>query len=275
MAIIAPTNLVGPIRSNRNKSRGSPKVARRLISQTSSNTLTKHHEIADALTNEILSERFRPGERLPSERDLAARFDANRGAVREAMKKVAQMGLATIQPGGARVEPLQHASLDVIGRMLCQNDGPNPHLVAEVLEVVNSLAQVAVTHVISHANDAQIQRIRDLITPLVSRTQTHEEHAIARMELLRAIMLTSNHLVCQIIARSLFEQLIPMVEGRSPSTLNAAEHRELLSELDRALATRDAAAAREVLRQTDELNRANVFASIVGTNEASIVEVSI
>ncbi|NCF80731.1 MAG: GntR family transcriptional regulator [Proteobacteria bacterium] len=32
--------------------------------------------------SEILRGQYRPGERLPSERDLAARFEANRGPVR-------------------------------------------------------------------------------------------------------------------------------------------------------------------------------------------------
>ena len=47
--------------------------------------MSKHDQIAHSLTHDILQGQYRPGERLPSERDLAARFDANRGAVREAM----------------------------------------------------------------------------------------------------------------------------------------------------------------------------------------------
>ena len=48
----------------------------------------KHTTIADALIEDILSGHYRVGERLPSERDLAVRFEANRGAVREAMKQL-------------------------------------------------------------------------------------------------------------------------------------------------------------------------------------------
>jgi DNA-binding FadR family transcriptional regulator len=58
----------------------------------------KHEEIADSLTRDILVGQYRTGERLPSERDLAARFDANRGAVREAMKKLEQLGIACVSP---------------------------------------------------------------------------------------------------------------------------------------------------------------------------------
>src|SRR5690606_39736067 len=95
----------------------------------------KHEEIADALTREILSGRYRCGERLPSERDLALRFDANRGAVREAMKRLEQLGLARIRPGGARVAPLHEASLDVIGHMLAMGDVPDRDLMEQIFQV--------------------------------------------------------------------------------------------------------------------------------------------
>ena len=61
---------------------------------------SKHDQIAEELILDVLTGSYRPGERLPSERDLAARFEANRGAVREAMKKLEQIGLAEISPGG-------------------------------------------------------------------------------------------------------------------------------------------------------------------------------
>ena len=62
----------------------------------------KSDQIADAPIHDVLTDGT-AGERLPSERDLVIRFDANRGAVREAMAKVAQLALADVLPGGARV----------------------------------------------------------------------------------------------------------------------------------------------------------------------------
>ena len=79
--------------------------------------ISKHEEIAAGLIQDILTGRYRVGERLPSERDLASRFDANRGSVREAMKKLEQIGLADVQPGGARVKNKEEASLEVIGQI--------------------------------------------------------------------------------------------------------------------------------------------------------------
>lgn len=64
---------------------------------------TLSNEIAALVRGEILDQRYREGERLPSERDLAVRFKASRGAVREALSQLEQIGLIDIQPGGARV----------------------------------------------------------------------------------------------------------------------------------------------------------------------------
>ena len=49
-------------------------------------TPSRSERITAALRDEILRGRYQSGDRLPSERELAVRFDANRGAVREAMK---------------------------------------------------------------------------------------------------------------------------------------------------------------------------------------------
>ena len=68
---------------------------------------SKADEITTTLRTEILRGQYRPGERLPSERDLAARFEANRGPVREAIKKLEQLGIAEVKPGGVRVVPIE------------------------------------------------------------------------------------------------------------------------------------------------------------------------
>ena len=54
----------------------------------------------EVLRNEILLGQYRQGERLPSERDLSARFDVTRNVVRESIKKLEQLGIASVTPGG-------------------------------------------------------------------------------------------------------------------------------------------------------------------------------
>ena len=239
--------------------------------------MTKHEEIADTLTEEILSHRFRPGERLPSERDLALRFDANRGAVREAMKKVAQLGLASIQPGGARVEPIEHASLDVIRFMLQRTPTPEPSLVIDILEAINSLVQVAADRVIRNASADEIIAIRALIRPLVHEQLDEAAHTVARMEMFRAIMITSRQIICQLVAKALFEQLIPsFADIDRPTRFDSRVFAELMQDLDDALLQRDRDAARIAISALQALDRSSILAAlnpVVPTPQ--VVEVSL
>ena len=116
--------------------------------------------------------------------------------------------------------------------------------------------------------------IRALIRPLLRPSSDAEVEAIQRMELLRAIMLTSNHLVCQIIARSLFEQLIRAVENHPPQAASPA-HREQLHALDEALAARNRFGALAAMQQIDAMNRSGVLEAFNQANNANVVEVSI
>ena len=59
------------------------------------------------------------------------------------MKKLEQIGLAEVQPGGARVKGTDEASLDVIGHLLAQGSLPDATLVDQIMVVINSLVSVA------------------------------------------------------------------------------------------------------------------------------------
>ena len=60
---------------------------------TASNALTIR------LVREILGGKFSPGERLPTERDMAEEFEVSRHVVREALKRLEALGLVRIQQG--------------------------------------------------------------------------------------------------------------------------------------------------------------------------------
>jgi DNA-binding FadR family transcriptional regulator len=218
-------------------------------------TVRKHEEIADSLTRDILVGQYRTGERLPSERDLAARFDANRGAVREAMKKLEQLGIACIQPGGARVAPLNEASLDVIGHLLAIGDVPDEDLVDQILVVMQHLITLAAESAVRRATDAELATIRERVQVL-SRPDADVLATEARFELMSAIMAASGNLVCQLIARALLAQFAPrMAVLEGCITIDTDAHRRHAAQLDAALAARDAEAVRGIFKTWSDFNR--------------------
>jgi GntR family transcriptional repressor for pyruvate dehydrogenase complex len=68
-----------------------------LIPVRKSGTLTE--AIAGQLIQLIMNGRFKPGDKLPTEFELAGKFGAGRGAVREALKALAVIGLVRVMPG--------------------------------------------------------------------------------------------------------------------------------------------------------------------------------
>lgn len=230
----------------------------------------KHEEIADSLTKDILVGQYRIGERLPSERDLAIRFDANRGAVREAMKKLEQLGIANIQPGGARVAPLQEASLDVIGHLLAVGALPERKLVDQILEVIDALMRIAVESALAEASDEAIETLRGHVRPLFNEDLAHEAHMEAQVALTGAIMTASNHLVCQLIARSVLVQFAPrMAPLREFFQIDTKTHATYARQLDRALANRDLEAIRAVFVAFAKLHHDSVMRAYAAYELAS------
>lgn len=65
---------------------------------------TLSDKVSNSITESIVSGRLTPGQRLPSERDLADQFDVSRTVVREAIRSLIALGLVISQSGrGAQV----------------------------------------------------------------------------------------------------------------------------------------------------------------------------
>lgn len=218
--------------------------------------------IAKRLRDEILGERYRPGERLPSERDLAARLDANRGSVREALKKLEQQRLIEIRPGGgARVIPVEKASLDILEDLLVVDGAPDPILTAQCLDVLELLLTGAVRFAVERGTDEELARARELLRIMWDRKTDEETYLTALGELTQLIHSASRNLVLQLVRngiRSLFERRSELAQLRLPRTRIGA----ISKMLEKALAERDAASAQEAARQLVRANRERLLKSI-------------
>ena len=113
---------------------GLSKIDRRTLSDA----------VFDQLSREIVDGRMEPGALLPSERELVQVLGVNRGAVREALKRLAQSGLVQIQQGGGTrvLDYRQSAGLDLLGSLMVRGDGEVDVRVARsVMEMRSALAR--------------------------------------------------------------------------------------------------------------------------------------
>ena len=76
-------------------------------------------QVFEQLASEILSERCPIGTNLPAERKLVETFKVNRHVVREALKRLEQVGMIKISHGGgSKVSDFRrHAGLDLLALM--------------------------------------------------------------------------------------------------------------------------------------------------------------
>lgn len=173
---------------------------------SSSNTIS--HEIADTLRDEILRQRYRSGDRFPSERDLAARFDASRGAVREALSQLEQLGLINTQPGGARVQSVNAASLAVLGPLLALDDHPDPLLVDQFLQTFGVLAALTAKSAVNAASPEQLIQLKKLVVELAGQADDFEAMQPHWRELLEAMSAIADNLVVRLISNDLKAQFV-------------------------------------------------------------------
>jgi GntR family transcriptional repressor for pyruvate dehydrogenase complex len=89
-----------------------------------------------SLLEALLAERYAPGEKLPTQRALAADLGVTMGSLREALKRLEQMGLLDVRHGDAmRVRDWrEHGGLDVIAHLLFRSGGVDAGVLHDVLE---------------------------------------------------------------------------------------------------------------------------------------------
>lgn len=95
------------------------------------------------LEERIVRRELAPGAELPAERALSEQLGVNRGAVREAIKRLQQAGLVAVRHGGNHVvrDYLQEGGLELLPSLLVNPQGRlNPPVVRSVMAMRSALA---------------------------------------------------------------------------------------------------------------------------------------
>lgn len=225
--------------------------------------------ITARLRDTILRGDVQPGERLDSERKLAERLGVSRGSVREALKQLDQLGLVDIRHGGgARVRPVEEASLDVLRHLLQLEGGPGVELVTQLLDVHEILMVSAVALAVRNASEAEIARGRELLDLLGDPGIGDERYRQVLDELGQLISQASRNLVLRLVRnglRAIFTD--PGCQGGSrrralrPSRSVVAPAARRIAD---ALVVRDSQEAREGVRQLLRAHREQLLERMEG-----------
>ena len=93
-------------------------------------------QVFHRLVSDVLAGRFAPGERLPTQRALAAELGVNMASVREGVKRLEQLGLVEVRHGDAmRVRDWRlHGGPDVLVHLIAREGALDVEMVGAVME---------------------------------------------------------------------------------------------------------------------------------------------
>ena len=205
-----------------------------------------YEEVARQIRNHIF-ENLKPGDVLPSERELALKFGVSRSSVRDAIRSLELIGLLEPQQGRGTVvcEPSADAVAGPLTAVILQKR----KLVGELLDVRQMIEPALARRAALHITDAQIVELEELLKRQNGRSAKGELAIAEDNDFHYRIALAANNAVLLQIVDVLMDMLQQtrekslQTEGRAEKSL--AGHRRILSALKR----RDPAASEKAMRQ--------------------------
>jgi DNA-binding FadR family transcriptional regulator len=206
-------------------------------------TPVKQNRIADEIVSQlkaaILSGRYTPGERLPTERELTGQFQVSRVVVREALRELEITGLVRIlqgPSGGAYVTDLSTDHLDSAFLDLFLY---NKVSVAELIQA-RRLVECEIARLAAARCDAEsIRRLQAALDAEQAAGAVHADFVANRLRFHHLLAEMSGNRLLQAIASSLFRltgEVILEVKPVKKVIHRTQEHAGIL----RAIADRDA-----------------------------------
>ncbi len=163
--------------------------------------------VFDDLRDRILSGDISPGETLPSERNLADKLDVNRGAVREALKRLEQARLISIRHGGSTrvLDFRQTAGTDLLSSLLVDDAGRLDLEVARsVIEMRSALAP-SIARLCARRGQTVVDELDDVVEEMQEADDDLDRLQMASLEFWGAMVSASGNIAYELAFNSLRE----------------------------------------------------------------------
>lgn len=163
--------------------------------------------IAKQLESLILEGVLRPGERLPSERDLASRLEVSRPSLREALQKLEATGLLETRHGGGTV--VKNAFAPTLTEPLADLLQRHPEATFDLLEFRHTLEGSAAFYAAARGTEDDRAELRERFQAMETAHELENpaEEAERDVEFHIAIAEASHNLVLMHVMRELFALL--------------------------------------------------------------------
>lgn len=219
--------------------------------------------VFEQLSSEIVHGRMVPGAPLPSERSLCDMLRVNRGAVREALKRLSQAGLITIQHGGAArvLDYKQSGNLDLLTRLLFHSDGTIDLRVARsAMEMRAAMAPDIARLCARRRRPEQVHQILELVAAMADKPGDLPALQLLALQFWDVLVEGSDNIAYRLVFNSLreaYERLRELLV-------------EVLGEELRDLAAYRAIA--EAIQREDDLSAATVARALMEQGSSAVFQ---
>jgi GntR family transcriptional repressor for pyruvate dehydrogenase complex len=127
-------------------------------------------QVFHRLVSDVLASRYAPGERLPTQRALAAELGVNMASVREGVKRLEQLGLVEVRHGDAMrvLDWRLHGGPDVLVHLIARAGSLDVEMVRAVMEARRLLLAESGRLAASRRSEAQAALLASLADQLAA-----------------------------------------------------------------------------------------------------------
>ncbi len=235
-------------------------------------------QIAEQIRESILSGEFRPGDKLPPERELAEMFGVSRPSVREALNILAASGLVMSYQGGGTVV-LSLVDMDK-GNALSELIRKQQERALEVIEVRKCLESWTAYYAAQRAEADDIRRMEEILLAMQNNfdaEKTDKFNSISNEDLdanLHIVIAKSTHNIVWLhLMQSIFDAMKEFQRGVWRAVYLTAEDRDILyshhSAIVAAISQKNAEMARDSMMQhlTFAEERSITYVSLTSTKK--------
>lgn len=155
--------------------------------------------VVQRLTQHIVQKALMPGDALPSESEIGRQFGVSKPVVREAVRKLAALGIVEIKQG--KPSTVGHLAPEPVRRMLQFALHINPKGLKEAVELRRALETEAAVLAASVISDEEVARLRTVLETMEANLDNHDAWVNADVEFHQLIAnFSGNSLIAFMIA---------------------------------------------------------------------------
>jgi DNA-binding FadR family transcriptional regulator len=196
--------------------------------------------VFERLREEIITGRYRPGDRLPSQRALAADLDVNMSTIREALGRLEQLRLVEVRHGNA-TRVLDWRKSGGLESLALQPRAGEP-LLGDLLEARRLLLVESARLAAERRSEEQSATLLELARSVAGGGDP-QTTLLADWEYMAALVEAAHNLVFQLVMNSVRELYLPRAQAFAALVSDLHELVPLYLQAAEAVAARDGEAA--------------------------------